>query len=64
VFSVPVGGGEITTLAGFNNTDGADPAGDLIRIGRILFGTALYGGPTASYPFDYGSGTVFSAPVK
>ena len=57
VFSVPVAGGALTTLASFNGTDGLFPAAGLTLSadGKTLYGTTQGGGN--------GSGTVFSVPV-
>jgi len=56
VFSVPVGGGAVTTLATFNSTNGAFPNCSLILSGSSLYGTTVNGGAL-------GNGTVFSVPV-
>jgi uncharacterized repeat protein (TIGR03803 family) len=56
LFSIPVGGGAVTTLASFNGTNGAFPYSGLILVGSTLYGTTSGGGP-------YGYGTVFSIPV-
>jgi uncharacterized repeat protein (TIGR03803 family) len=47
---------QITDLASFNDTDGANPGGSLTLIGSTLYGTTEGGGA-------YGEGTVFSVPV-
>ena len=53
VFELAQGGGTITTLASFNETDGAGPEAGLILDGSgNLYGTASAGG-------DYNAGTVF-----
>lgn len=57
VFSIPVGGGVITTLASFNSTNGGSPVGDLILNGNTLYGTTMAGGAG-------GYGTVFSVPTS
>ena len=58
VFSVPVAGGPVTTLASFNNTDGEHPEGGvtLSADGSTLYGATYQGGTS-------GGGTVFSLPV-
>jgi len=55
VFSVPVGGGTLTTLATFNNTNGRNPL-DLILSGNTLYGTTQQGGSNSR-------GTIFSLPI-
>jgi uncharacterized repeat protein (TIGR03803 family) len=53
VFEVAAGSGSITTLASFDNTNGAHPqAGLVLDSSGNLFGTTLYGGA-------FGYGTVF-----
>ena len=44
VFSGPVGGGSVTTLASFNGTNGEYPYAGLILSGSNLCGTTVYGG--------------------
>lgn len=56
VFSIPLSGGNITTLASFNGTDGSSPAGGLLADGGMLYGTTSSGGAS-------GGGTVFSMPL-
>ena len=56
VFSVPVTGGKLTTLAEFSGLNGSNPTGGLVLVGGTLFGTTTTGGP-----FD--TGEVFSVPV-
>jgi uncharacterized repeat protein (TIGR03803 family) len=59
LFELAHGSGTITTLAAFDNKDGADPTGDLVMDGSgNLYGTATDGGAywTAKYG---GFGTVF-----
>jgi uncharacterized repeat protein (TIGR03803 family) len=56
VFSMPVGGGAITTLAGFTGDNGLNPEAGLILVGGTLYGTTYNGG-------DSGDGTVFSVPL-
>jgi uncharacterized repeat protein (TIGR03803 family) len=53
VFSVPLSGGSPTTLATFNNTNGASPKAGLTLSGSTLYGTTQDGGAS-------GAGTVFS----
>jgi uncharacterized repeat protein (TIGR03803 family) len=53
IFSVPVGGGAVTTLASFNGANGAGPFCNLTLIGGSLYGTTRSGS----------GGTVFSVPV-
>ena len=57
VFSVPVGGGTVTTLATFNGTNGNGPSAGLTLSGGILYGTTQQGGANSA-------GTVFSVPVS
>jgi uncharacterized repeat protein (TIGR03803 family) len=57
VYSVPIGGGSVTTLANFNNANGSFPEGPLALSGSTLYGTTTGGGSTGTY------GTVFSIPV-
>jgi uncharacterized repeat protein (TIGR03803 family) len=53
VFEVAHGSGAVTTLASFNNSNGADPYGGVVEDGSgNLFGTTFLRGPS-------GSGTVF-----
>jgi uncharacterized repeat protein (TIGR03803 family) len=53
VFKVPAGGGSVVTLATFNDTNGANPCGDLIADGAgNLYGVTGAGGAS-------GKGTVF-----
>jgi uncharacterized repeat protein (TIGR03803 family) len=62
VFSIPISGGTVTTLASFYGVspgpNGLDPRGSLTlsRDGSTLYGMTLYGGPN-------GGGTVFSIPA-
>ena len=58
VFSLPAGGGTPTVLASFDNTDGANPIGDLTLSadGGTLYGTTENGGAN-------NAGTVFSVPT-
>jgi uncharacterized repeat protein (TIGR03803 family) len=57
VFSVPVGGGAVTTLATFAGTsNGATPGGSLTLIGSTLYGTTESGGAN-------NDGIVFSVPA-
>ena len=61
VFSVPVGGGALTTLFSFSGANGADPIGGLTLSadGKTLYGTTEYGGVGFTGSFS-GDGTVFS----
>jgi len=56
VFSVPVGGGPVTTLASFNGTNGSNPFGGLILSGSNFYGTTEKGGA-------HNFGTVFAIPA-
>ena len=58
IFSIPVGGGPLTTLLSFNGTNGKLPHGSLTLSpdGRTLYGMATSGG-------DYGFGTIFSLTI-
>jgi MYXO-CTERM domain-containing protein len=57
VFSVPVTGGAITTLASFSSSvSGSDAYGTLVLVGSTLYGTAEFGGAN-------NDGTVFSLPL-
>ena len=56
VFSLPVTGGPVTTLASFNVTNGAWPQAGLTLSGGTLYGTTDAGGA-------YGYGTLFSVPI-
>ena len=56
VFSLPITGGTPTVLASFNDSDGADPIGDLTLFGNTLYGTTQGGGAN-------NAGTVFSVSV-
>ncbi len=56
MFSVPVGGGTPTAIAGFNGTNGFNPLGSLTLSGSTLYGTTNGGGAN-------GLGEVFSLPV-
>ena len=63
VFSVPVSGGTITTVASFNSPNEYAPYAGLINVGGILYGTTSGGGDIG----DDGTvikGTVFSVPVS
>ena len=63
VFSVPVSGGTITTVASFNSLNEYAPYAGLINVGGILYGTTEGGGIIG----DNGTvikGTVFSVPVS
>jgi uncharacterized repeat protein (TIGR03803 family) len=44
IFSIPVGGGPLTTLFEFNGTNGLYPNGNLLQIGSTLYGTVFEGG--------------------
>jgi len=57
VFSLPIGGGSLTTLATFPGGFGGSPNGALILSGSTLYGTTFYGGA-------YDGGSVFSVPVS
>jgi uncharacterized repeat protein (TIGR03803 family) len=57
VFSLPISGGETTTLATFNSSDGANPNAGLTIVGNTLYGTTQYGGANDD-------GTVFSVPIS
>ena len=57
IFSVPVSGGSLTTLAAFNGSDGANPTGGLVLGGNTLYGMCEGGGV-------HGEGVVFSVPVS
>jgi uncharacterized repeat protein (TIGR03803 family) len=61
VFSLPVTGGSITTLASFNNTNGHGPTAGVTLIGNTLYGTTEQGG-NLSLGDGNGDGTVFSVP--
>jgi uncharacterized repeat protein (TIGR03803 family) len=54
VFSVPITGGAITTLANFNGPNGSSPDAGLTLSGNTLFGTTSGGGANTF------NGTVFS----
>jgi len=58
IFSVPVGGGPVTTLGTFNGNNGSTPQGSLTLSadGSALYGMTQYGGTN-------NSGTIFSEPV-
>jgi len=56
VFSIPVGGGNVTTLATFNGSNGRVPESTLVLSGSTLYGTTYAGGANSE-------GTVFSVPV-
>jgi uncharacterized repeat protein (TIGR03803 family) len=58
VFSVPVGGGAVTTLATLNGTNGSVPLADLTLSadGNTLYGTTKQGGAN-------NDGTVFALAV-
>ena len=56
VFSIPVGGGPLTTLASSNGTNGDHPEGSLTLSGSTLYGMTAVGGA-------YDKGTVFSLTV-
>ena len=62
VFEVAAGSGTVTTLATFNNTNGASPIGGLVLDGAgNLFGTTLSGGASNAgtvFVVTAGSGTV------
>jgi uncharacterized repeat protein (TIGR03803 family) len=56
VFSVPMSGGPITTLAQFNGTNGYEPQADMMLFGSTLYGTTTDGG-------IHGQGNIFSIPI-
>ena len=58
IFSVPVTGGPLTTLATFNGSNGQGPCvyGSLLLCGSTLYGTASLNGPG-------NEGTLFSLPI-
>ena len=59
VFKVTTNG-TLTTLASFNNTDGASPYSELtMDTGGNFYGTTLWGGVSAAYSMGYG--TMFKA---
>jgi len=62
VFSVPAGGGAVTTLATFNGTNGEWPLTSLILSGGALYGTTFEGGDM-SVDSGFGYGEVFSVPI-
>jgi uncharacterized repeat protein (TIGR03803 family) len=57
IYSVPVGGGSLTTLAAFDGNNGGAPRGNLMLSGSNLYGMTYQGG-------GYGYGTIFSVPVN
>jgi uncharacterized repeat protein (TIGR03803 family) len=65
VFSIPVGGGPVTTLVSFNGTNGEGPAAGVILSRSTLYGTTVYGGENGYQPYAFGTGygTVFAIPV-
>ena len=54
IFSIPLGGGALTTLFRFNGSNGTSPGGSLTLIGSTVYGTTEAGG------LNGGGGTVFS----
>lgn len=59
VFEIGQGKTSITTLAKFNDTDGADPNSVAFDSSGDLFGTTKYGGNLTVTPTESGAGTVF-----
>ena len=55
IFSVNTDGTGFTTLYSFSGPDGSNPAGDLLLVGTVLYGTTSEGGAGLGNP-----GTVFS----
>ena len=60
VFSVPLTGGDPTTLYSFNGTDGANPEAGLAVVGSTLYGTTENGGIAWTSNNYSGYGTVFA----
>jgi uncharacterized repeat protein (TIGR03803 family) len=56
IFSIPVAGGPLTSLASFNYTNGASPQGSLTLCGSTLYGMTSQGGASDK-------GTIFSIPA-
>jgi len=63
IFSIPVGGGPLTTLASFNGPNGYWPLGGLTLSGSTLYGMTIYGGTFGYANGGSGYGTIFSIPV-
>jgi uncharacterized repeat protein (TIGR03803 family) len=55
IYRLPIGGGAISVVATFNNTDGAQPVGGLFQDGNTIVGATQSGGATGeglTYSFD------------
>ncbi|MGA2253320.1 MAG: autotransporter-associated beta strand repeat-containing protein, partial [Thermoguttaceae bacterium] len=63
LFSIPVTGGNPTTLASFSGANGVGPNGSLLLSGSTFYGTTAWGGPNYNGNYSSGYGTVFSIPI-